>query len=38
MSQGAWGVCARPHVDLEGFAPAECREHVLGFPIETLRP
>jgi uncharacterized protein len=32
-----WVVASARHVDLEGFAPAEYRNHVLAFMIETLR-
>jgi pimeloyl-ACP methyl ester carboxylesterase len=32
-----WEVPRARHVDLEGFTPAEYREHVLAFMIETLR-
>jgi uncharacterized protein len=32
-----WVVARAGHVDLEGFAPAEYRSHVLAFMIETLR-
>ncbi len=32
-----WLVEGAGHVDLEGFAPAEYRNHVLAFMIETLR-
>jgi fermentation-respiration switch protein FrsA (DUF1100 family) len=32
-----WVVVRAGHVDLEGFAPAEYRSHVLAFMIETLR-
>jgi fermentation-respiration switch protein FrsA (DUF1100 family) len=32
-----WLVEGAGHVDLEGFSPAEYRDHVLAFMIETLR-
>ena len=32
-----WVVDGGRHVDLEGFAPAEYRSHVLAFMIEALR-
>jgi uncharacterized protein len=32
-----WVVPRARHVDLEGFAPDEYREHVLAFMVETLR-
>jgi uncharacterized protein len=32
-----WLVEGAGHVDLEGFSPAEYRQHVLTFMIETLR-
>ena len=32
-----WIVTRAGHVDLEGFAPAEYRQHVLTFMVETLR-
>src|SRR5262249_9216289 len=32
-----WLVPGARHVDLEGFAPAEYRSHVLAFMVETLR-
>jgi fermentation-respiration switch protein FrsA (DUF1100 family) len=32
-----WLVEGAGHVDLEGFAPAQYRDHVLAFMIETLR-
>jgi fermentation-respiration switch protein FrsA (DUF1100 family) len=32
-----WVVASARHVDLEGFAPAEYRSHVLAFMVETLR-
>ena len=35
--QELWVVASARHVDLEGFAPAEYRNHVLAFMIETLR-
>ena len=32
-----WAVEGAGHVDFEGFAPAEYRDHVLAFMVETLR-
>ena len=32
-----WLVEGAGHIDLEGYAPAEYRDHVLAFILETLR-